>query len=202
MVEGIERRSVDPGIKLKLTKPVIEEYEAAISAIGGQPIVDGDVQPKTLGVIDTATRLGAVLYEKALYGTKIAQKSLAEVRAKDIRHIADVVNGGSTISVIKISPIQLDTFMDSLAVILSDGKINGRLTPRGLIALSALARSPSEKQVRERTRGEAIKLLVGDPVASYLYLTNPGTGFFNGTFENSSLPSIIDTVVAAQMPIT
>ena len=201
MVEENERRSVDPGLKLKLSKPVIKEYEVAISAIGGQPIEGSKEQPKTLCVIDTATRLAAVLYEKALYHTKIAQESLAEVRKKNIHHIADVVSGNPAISIIKISPIQLDTFMDSLAVILSKGRINGRLTPSGLIALSALARSPSEEQAKERTRREAIKLLADDSVASYLYLTNPGTGFFNGQFVNSSLPSVIDAVVVSPSPV-
>lgn len=168
----------------------IDEFSRAIDLLGGHIIVGKENRDPNNCVIDTAARLGACLYEKVKFGTKDTQEELEKMRTEGEAYtLHDVVSGRA---IRKIRPILLDTIMKSFSVIFSNGQVNGPLTPTGLIALSVLARSPSDSQIRETVRDNAIQLLFSDHVARFLYQQDKD--FFNGQFDSSSLPPIIDTI--------
>ncbi|MEK6951959.1 MAG: hypothetical protein AABX29_03010 [Nanoarchaeota archaeon] len=175
---------------ITFNKNQIDEFSRAIELLGGQIIVGNEKRDPDSCVIDTAARLGACLYEKVMFGNQDTKEDLEKMRKEGEAYtLHDIVSGKA---IRKVRPILLDTIMKSISVSLSKGKISGPLTPTGLIALSVLARSPSDPQIRETVRDNAIQLLFSDIVAKFLYQQDKD--FFNGQFEGSSLPPIIDTI--------
>lgn len=175
----------------------IDEFSRAIQQIGGHLIAANEKRDQSICIVDTAARLGACLYEKVQFGNQDTKEDLETLRKEGEAYtLHDIVSGKA---IRKVRPILLDTIMKSFAVILTKGRIHGPLTPTGLIALSVLARSPSDPQLNETARDNAIQLLFNDPVAKFLYQQH--ADFFDGQFEGSSLPPIIDTIVSP-VPIT
>ena len=128
-------------------KNQIDEFSRAIELIGGHIIVGKENRDPDSCVIDTAARLGACLYERVKFGTKDTQEDLEKMRTEGEAYtLHDIVSGRA---IRKVRPILLDTIMKSFSVILTKGRVNGPLTPTGLIALSVLARSPSDPQLNE-----------------------------------------------------